>query len=514
MRMTETESGAWLLGSHASDFSRKPLSTRQYLLRSTDQGKTWTVLPDAQPNGWFAAGFGRMDEGRPIALGAGKVLLMARTTKGHLFTAWSEDDGRTWTPPAPSPLVHPDAPPMLFHLTDGKTLVAFHHNRVPQKEDGNLSVKSENMTVRGEIWVSTSTDGGHTWSEPRFLLANAAEPNLENPWRNFQCSYLDAFADHGVLHLFMPHRWQQALHLTIAEAALAALPTRAQLAAAVAPQAAKAAPAGPNYDGRIAAKIEPTRELVYKAVAGIPLHLEIFEPRGFAPTDRRAAFVTIHGGGWTGGAPRAMYTWARHCADLGMVAISVQYRLYKPNTATTVFDCVRDARSALRYVRAHAAELGIDPQRIVANGASAGGHLAVATALFDSVNDPADDLTVSCRPDALVLFSPVIDTSAEGYGNAKIGARWRELSPAHQVRPGLPPTITFHGTGDATCPFKGAQLFQAAMRAAGNASELIQVEGAEHTYMFKHADLHAKTLRELDAFLAAHGFVPAPPAQP
>jgi hypothetical protein len=234
MRMTETDSGVWLLGSHSSDFSKHPLITRQYLLRSADRGQTWTVLPDAQPNGWFAAGFGRMDEGRPISIGGSKVLFMSRTTQGHLFTAWSDDDGLTWTPPAPSPLIHPDAPPMLFHLTDGKTLVAFHHNRVPLKEDGNLSAKSENMTVRSEIWVSISTDGGHTWTEPRFLLANAAVPDLENGWRNYQCSYLDAFADHGVLHLFMPHRWQQALHLTIAESALATLPTKAQLAAAAA----------------------------------------------------------------------------------------------------------------------------------------------------------------------------------------------------------------------------------------------------------------------------------------
>ncbi len=230
MRMCETDSGVWLLGAHASDFSKKPLVTRQYLLRSANRGKTWTVLPGAQPGGWFAAGFDRMDEGRPISLGGSKVLFMSRTTQGHLFTAWSDDDGATWTPPAPSGLVHPDAPPMMFALSDGHTLVAFHHNRVPRKEDGNLSAKSENMTVRSEIWASTSTDGGHTWTEPRFLLVNVATPDLENNWRNYQCSYLDAFSDVGTLHLFMPHRWQQVLHLTMPESALGSLPTKAQLA--------------------------------------------------------------------------------------------------------------------------------------------------------------------------------------------------------------------------------------------------------------------------------------------
>jgi hypothetical protein len=233
MRMTETESGTWLLGSHEADWSVKPLKTRQYLLRSDDKGKTWNVLPGARPGGWFAEGFGRMDEGRPISVGGKNVAFMSRTTQGHLFIAWSEDDGKTWTKPAPSPLVHPDAPPMLFHLSDGKTLVAFFHNGVPVKEDGNLSAKSDNMAVRAQIWVSTSKDNGHTWSEPRFLLVTAAVPNLDSPWRNYQCSYLDALVDGTTFHLFMPHRWQQALHLTINEADFAKLPTEAELKAAM-----------------------------------------------------------------------------------------------------------------------------------------------------------------------------------------------------------------------------------------------------------------------------------------
>jgi len=85
--------------------------------------------------------------------------------------------------------------------------------------------------VRSEIWAATSTDGGHTWSEPRFVFANAAQADLKVGAWNYQCSYLDAFTEDGVLHLFLPHRWQQVLHLTIQEAALATLPTEAQLAA-------------------------------------------------------------------------------------------------------------------------------------------------------------------------------------------------------------------------------------------------------------------------------------------
>ncbi len=229
MRMTETDAGTWLLGSHLADWSVKPFKTMQYLLRSEDRGQTWTVLPGARPHGWTAEGFDRMDEGRPLNLGGGRVLFMSRTPAGKLFTAWSADDGKTWTKPAPSSLVHPDAPPMLFPLADGKTLVAFHHNKVPPQKTRELTDQAATMRVRSEVWVSTSSDEGHTWSEPRFVFANAVQSLHAVSGFNYQCSYLDMFEQDGVLHLFLPHRWQQVLHLTIKTSALATLPVQAEL---------------------------------------------------------------------------------------------------------------------------------------------------------------------------------------------------------------------------------------------------------------------------------------------
>ena len=229
MRMCETDSGAWILGSHEGDWSYKPLMTRQYVLRSEDQGKTWTVGPNPRHGGWCVPQFNRMDEGRPLNLGNGEVYMMIRTCEGHLWATRSTDDGKTWEAPAPTSLVHPDAPPMLFHLADGKTLAAFHHNR---HHDRNYVGLGDNpgMKDRSEIWVSLSTDGGRSWSEPRFVYANAAVPNLEGGWRNYQCSYMDMFVDHGVVNLFLPHRWQRCLHLQLPESALASLPTAKELA--------------------------------------------------------------------------------------------------------------------------------------------------------------------------------------------------------------------------------------------------------------------------------------------
>ena len=230
MRMCETNRGTWLLGAHAADWSKQPLETRQYLLRSEDRGETWELLPSRRPGGWFSAKYSRMDEGRPIRLDGDEIYFMARTPTGRLWHARSLDDGKTWSTPAPSPLVHPDAPPMLFHLTDGTTLIALHHNRHIATQYTGLSGEMDGMRDRSEIWIALSRDGGHTWTTPRFLFANAAVPDPnKSGWFNHNVSYLDAVIDHGLIHLFCPHLWNRALHLTIREDDLAQLPTASEL---------------------------------------------------------------------------------------------------------------------------------------------------------------------------------------------------------------------------------------------------------------------------------------------
>jgi len=288
------------------------------------------------------------------------------------------------------------------------------------------------------------------------------------------------------------------------------LPILFALAAALSPVPARA-----DYIASRLPGLTPDKVVVYKKVADRELELRIFLPKGWTASDKRPCLHMSHGGGWGGMDPSRMYPFAADFANRhGMVGISVQYRLYQPGTAT-VFDCVKDARSSVRYVRAHAAELGIDPGKIIVSGGSAGGHLAAATALFDKVNEDTDDLAVSCRPDAMVLLFPVIDTSAEGYGQAKIGERWQELSPVHHVRAGLPPTLTFHGTGDTVTPFAGAKAFHEAMLAAGNESILDVNEGGKHGYLMFEEALYEDTHTKTAAFLTRLGFLPTTqPAQP
>lgn len=245
----------------------------------------------------------------------------------------------------------------------------------------------------------------------------------------------------------------------------------------------------------------PTRRVVYKTVGERKLELHVFEPAGLKPTDHRTCFVAIHGGGWVAGEPSRFYRYAEHFAKRGCVGVSVEYRLVKKTQETTVVDCVKDGRSAIRYLRQHAQELGIDPQKIVVSGGSAGGHVAASTALFDGIDEAGDDLKVSCVPNALVLYFPVIDTSTEGYGNAKCGERWRELSPLHRVKVGAPPTLILHGTADRTTPYKGAKAFVEAMHQAGNRCDLVPHEGGGHGYLQTTPQLFDEAMQQTEEFL-------------
>jgi hypothetical protein len=118
---------------------------------------------------------------------------------------------------------------MLFHLSDDRTLLALHHNRHSQSKYEGLTGKMEGQKDRCEIWASISRDGGRTWSEPRFLYANALAPDpAKNNWLNYNCSYNDVVVYHGTLHIFLPHRWARVLHLRLDEDDLPKLPTKAE----------------------------------------------------------------------------------------------------------------------------------------------------------------------------------------------------------------------------------------------------------------------------------------------
>ena len=237
------------------------------------------------------------------------------------------------------------------------------------------------------------------------------------------------------------------------------------------------------------ARIKPDQILVFKKIlikkgeekTG-ELSLHMFVPTDHEATDQSPAIVFFFGGGWSGGTPKQFFEQARFFADHGFVAFSAEYRVKSRNNATP-FDCVQDGKSAIRWVRSHAQELGIDPNKIVAAGGSAGGHVAACTGVIQGNEGEDEDLSVSSVPNAMVLYNPVLDTTKHGYGAKRFTTeRQTELSPNHHVRAGIVPTILFHGTADTTVPFENAETFAKLMKDAGNTCELISFKGKGHGF--------------------------------
>lgn len=252
---------------------------------------------------------------------------------------------------------------------------------------------------------------------------------------------------------------------------------------------------------------QPTEKLVYKEVDGKKLEIWVWKPANWQAGDRRSAIVFYHGGGWRNGSPTAFARQSATLAGRGMVAFSVQYRLTS-QPGITVADCVKDAKSAFRWVRAHAGELGIDPEKIAAGGGSAGGHLAAALATLDSINDGKDDAKASTQPAALVLFNPALRLNSEREQEAVgRGAPSRlNVSPFEHVKSGHPPTIIFHGEDDTTVPIRSARDYAAKVEKLGGRCTVVGFAGEKHGF-FNREPLVWDTLKQAEAFLAKNGLL-------
>jgi acetyl esterase/lipase len=193
-----------------------------------------------------------------------------------------------------------------------------------------------------------------------------------------------------------------------------------------------------------------------------------------------------------------------------MVAIQIEYRLLKGGTTDPPAVCIQDAKSAMRWVRKRAAQFGIDPNRIAAGGGSAGGHVAAFLGLMQGIDDPADDSTISARPDALVLFNPVLDNGPEGWGYSRTGAYYMKYSPFHHVQAKAPPTIILSGANDKLIPAATLTTFRDAMRKSGVRCELTIYPGQEHGF-FNYGKSYYETLKAADEFLTSLGWLHGPP---
>lgn len=255
-------------------------------------------------------------------------------------------------------------------------------------------------------------------------------------------------------------------------------------------------------------EFKPDREIVFKDFEKDPLELNVFLPEGWKAGDKRPAIVFFFGGGWVGGTPSQFFPHSRYLASRGMVAVSAQYRT-RGSHGTSPFECVADGKSAVRWMRQHAADLGINPDRIAAGGGSAGGHVAATTGVIAGLDEAGEDQSISSRPNALVLYNPATDVA----NIQRWGDRAIEGSPLHHVDKGDPPTIVFHGKADTTVPYETAEVFCKAMIEAGNRCELVGFDGRPHGFFNygRSRVAYANTVWHMDRFLASLGYLEGEP---
>jgi acetyl esterase/lipase len=270
------------------------------------------------------------------------------------------------------------------------------------------------------------------------------------------------------------------------------------------PLLAQAAQVWTNLPAATPATIPGAETFVYRE----PMRLHVFKPKDWKAGDQRPALVFFFGGGWTRGTPERSAGYAKWAATLGMVGIAPDYRV-KERFGTSPLESVADGRAALRWIEDHADELGIDPKKIVVGGSSAGGHVALWTAIEHTPPGSAPHEAPRVRPAALILVSPVSDTSAAtGYTPKRFGDNTEALSPVHQLDAKMPPVLVFHGDADTTVPNRQSIALTEKLVATGNVGELITVPGGNHGFQSQLPEWKDKSRAIMKDFLARHGILP------
>ena len=207
--------------------------------------------------------------------------------------------------------------------------------------------------------------------------------------------------------------------------------------------------------------------------------------------------------------------FAPHCLhfrERGAVSVIFEYRELSKHRMTPV-EAIADGRSALRWLRMNYDGLGVHPDRIVASGASGGGHLSLCAAMLEAYDEPGDPVEISCKPNALALFSPVIDTTKKGVGFTlfRDPSEAKLTSPSQNVRKGLPPSIIFQGANDRVVSPDAAVRFAKAMKRKKNHCDLRTFAREGHSFFNFNVSMQnfESTINAMDHFLVDLGFLPA-----
>jgi len=252
---------------------------------------------------------------------------------------------------------------------------------------------------------------------------------------------------------------------------------------------------------------ENVSEFIYKSIDSVNLKMKVWHPINEQKTKKYPAIIFFFGGGWKHGDMKQFEPQAKHFASKGLIAVTVDYRVAERNK-TTPFEAVKDAKSAIRYLRANSVQLNIDEHKIIAAGGSAGGHLAAACDLI-TLDEETDDLKISSRPSAVILYNPVINNGPGGYGYKIFGKDYMKISPFHNIIKGAAPTLIMSGTEDKIVPVHIIKSYQKKMIDEGNRCEVHFYEGQVHGFYNPKKDItsYNGTLKDVTLFLNSLGYI-------
>ena len=238
----------------------------------------------------------------------------------------------------------------------------------------------------------------------------------------------------------------------------------------------------------------------YKEVDGFKLDVHLFLPNYEEFKGKRPTIIKFHGGSWSEGKPDWFFTTAESYAKQGWVVAVVEYRI-KGRHNTYPFESVKDAKSAMRWIRKNADKYNVDDNKIIATGDSAGGHLSLALTLVDKWNESSDNVQISALPNAVIVNSGVFDLTTkeskwitEKLENKEIV---RDISPNHLLKKTPVKILLIHGEKDMNCSYETAVHFYKEMKVLGNDIQLHTIKGADHWIWYgKHSAEVSKITRE------------------
>ena len=251
--------------------------------------------------------------------------------------------------------------------------------------------------------------------------------------------------------------------------------------------------------------------VTYKTTPQGDLRMNLYFPSGWKKTERRPAIIFFFGGSCTTGSPAQFASTAEYFATRGLVAASAEYRIEGVHH-TPPESCAEDGKSAIRWLRMNARDLGIDAGRIIAGGGSSGGSIAAFAAYNAAFNPHDEDGSISFHPNALVLINPAFGFSDDG---SRLTPEQRQAAEgplgafisSWKVTRGGPPAILFFGTEDQ---FQDkARDFARQLIAAGTRAEFYTAAGQQHAFFnrFPDSPWHALVLRQIDLFLVSLGYL-------